>query len=113
MILQIVIDLPVCPYVLYILGEPYDWTLCKRLALEHGVCNISYYSHWLLCPNLYFSSLGMLNVKVVGVPASPFYSSAAYLQEPGAAPLARFAFCKQDSTLLEACRRLRIKSYIP
>lgn len=55
----------------------------------------------------------VLNMKVVGVPASPFYSSSAYLQEPGAAPLARFAFCKQDTTLVEACRRLRMKSYIP
>ena len=60
--------------------EPLDWTLCKRLATEYGV---------------------------VGVPASPFYSSADYLLEPNSSPLARFAYCKQDSTLEEASRRLR------
>ena len=28
-------------YVCVSVGEPYDWTLCKRLATEHGVCNLT------------------------------------------------------------------------
>lgn len=43
---------------------------------------------------------------VIGIPASPFYSRADYASHYGTGPLARFAFCKRDDTLLEAARRL-------
>jgi kynurenine--oxoglutarate transaminase/cysteine-S-conjugate beta-lyase/glutamine--phenylpyruvate transaminase len=77
--------LPQLPH-LETFSEPYDWSYLRMLAHEK---------------------------KVVGIPASPF-CSAFYL--PGATDrkaslaqwpsMARFAFCKKDSTLLEAQRRL-------
>lgn len=46
--------------------------------------------------------------RVVAVPASPFFCSADYQ----GGPLARFAFCKQDSTLLEAATRLQARRLV-
>jgi N-succinyldiaminopimelate aminotransferase len=42
-------------------------------------------------------------VKVAAIPVSAFYSPRG---AKAAKPLARFAFCKRDETLLEAARRL-------
>ena len=58
-------------------GVPKDWALCRYLAYEGGV---------------------------IAIPASPFYS------EPNkalAANYIRFAFCKGDDTLEEACERIQ------
>jgi aspartate/methionine/tyrosine aminotransferase len=64
------------------LDEPYDWRFCRKLALDYGV---------------------------IGIPASPFFSADSKVaQELG--PLARFAFCKQDETLLQASNRLKAKA---
>lgn len=68
------------------LNEPYDWKLCRQLCERHGV---------------------------VGIPGSVFFSDQS-LEEVdelggggnGREPMARFAFCKLDSTLEEAQRRL-------
>mmetsp|Transcript_5513 Transcript_5513/g.9043 ORF Transcript_5513/g.9043 Transcript_5513/m.9043 type:complete len:470 (+) Transcript_5513:3-1412(+) len=43
--------------------------------------------------------------RVIGIPASPFFSNPEE-----APPLARFAFCKTDDTLIEAARRLKTKT---
>lgn len=59
--------------------EPYDWQYCRKLAEEYGV---------------------------IGIPASPFFSSANYEKSMKLGPLARFAFCKKDATMVEARKRL-------
>jgi aspartate/methionine/tyrosine aminotransferase len=63
--------------------EPYDWSYLRMLAMTKGV---------------------------VGIPASPFFSEEAYGSAKGSARrypyMARFAFCKKDSTLLEVQSRL-------
>lgn len=64
--------------VLGSLDEPYDWQYCRLLVKERGV---------------------------VGIPASPFFSS-----ENNWPPMARFAFCKTDETLREAYTRLSVPS---
>jgi aspartate/methionine/tyrosine aminotransferase len=53
-----------------------DWALCRWLACEAGV---------------------------IAIPCAPFFSSA---HKHRAANLVRFAFCKSDETLIEACDRL-------
>ena len=60
--------------------EPYDWRYCRMLASQYGV---------------------------IGIPASPFFSSSASGALQGKGPMARFAFCKKDETLREATRRLK------
>ena len=58
-------------------GVTRDWAFCRWMALEGGV---------------------------IAIPASPFYS------EPNkelAANYIRFAFCKGDDTLEEACARIQ------
>lgn len=59
--------------------EPYDWRYLKHLALSKGV---------------------------VGIPASPFFSSQHYQRDNNLPPLGRFAFCKRDDTMLTAASRL-------
>ena len=59
--------------------EPYDWRFCRRLATDYGV---------------------------VAIPASPFFSPNSNVAE-SFGPLARFAFCKKDETLLKATERLK------
>lgn len=66
------IDLPLQDNFAY---EPYDWRYLKYLATEIGV---------------------------VGIPASPFFSSTSKNQ----IPMARFAFCKEDATLIAAAYKL-------
>ena len=58
--------------------EPYDWKYCRMLAEQKGV---------------------------IGIPASPFFSNS---HDSHQSPMARFAFCKRDGTLLEAARRLSL-----
>jgi aspartate/methionine/tyrosine aminotransferase len=58
-------------------NEPYDWHFCRMLAKEYGI---------------------------VAIPASPFFSSKEAANTMG--PMARFAFCKLDKTLLEAKKSL-------
>ena len=58
------------------LAEPLDWKLCRQLAADKNV---------------------------IGIPASSFFTKG-YEKKYG--PLARFAFCKLDETLLEASMRL-------
>ena len=57
-------------------NEPYDWKYCRMLAHTKGV---------------------------IGIPASPFFSGS---HDSETQPMARFAFCKRDGTLLEAASRL-------
>ena len=62
--------------------EAYDWRFCRRLATDYGV---------------------------IGIPASPFFSP----NSPAAdriGPMARFAFCKKDETLLLATSRLKAEA---
>ena len=67
------------PQQQYITGEPYDWKYCRYLTLKHGVA---------------------------AIPASPFFSTPDYQQKYNLKPMARFAFCKIDETLLDAKNRL-------
>ena len=62
-----------------VLDEPYDWKYLRYLVKQHSV---------------------------VGIPASPFFSRNDYDVYYKMPPLARFAFCKRDETLLEAKKRL-------
>jgi aspartate/methionine/tyrosine aminotransferase len=57
--------------------EPYDYKFCRYLAEEYGV---------------------------LGIPASPFFHTDVEGKMP---PMARFAFCKKDKTILEAAQRLK------
>lgn len=57
--------------------EPYDYKYCRYLAQEYGV---------------------------LGIPASAFFSPEVRGRVP---PMARFAFCKKDRTIVEAARRLK------
>lgn len=74
--------------------EPYDWRFCRQLVDQCGV---------------------------LGIPASPFFQTDNYATQrgqdfasvSGLPPLARFAFCKRDDTLLEAKRRLKTGSAQP
>jgi kynurenine---oxoglutarate transaminase / cysteine-S-conjugate beta-lyase / glutamine---phenylpyruvate transaminase len=59
--------------------EPYDWKFCRKLAKDYGV---------------------------VAIPASPFFSAESEVAD-SFGPLARFAFCKKDETLLKATARLK------
>ena len=59
--------------------EPYDWRFCRRLHAQYNV---------------------------IAIPASPFFSRSDYSTHYNLPPLARFAFCKRDETLVEATRRL-------
>lgn len=59
--------------------EPYDWRFCRKLAADYGV---------------------------VAIPASPFFSPDSEVAD-SFGPLARFAFCKKDETLLKATDRLK------
>lgn len=59
--------------------QPYDWLFCTKLAKDYGV---------------------------IGIPASPFFSSKESADKAG--PMARFAFCKKDETLILAANRLRM-----
>lgn len=62
--------------------ELYDWAYCRHLATEYGV---------------------------IGIPASPFFSNGdKSIRMYG--PMARFAFCKKDSTLINAANLLKAKS---
>ncbi len=62
--------------------ELYDWAYCRYLATEYGV---------------------------IGIPASPFFSNGD--KSIGMyGPMARFAFCKKDSTLINAANVLKAKS---
>ncbi len=63
-------------------NEPYDWQYCKTLAREVGV---------------------------IGIPASPFFvpESSTYKKF---GPMARFAFCKKDDTLLNAMNQIKKRS---
>ena len=61
--------------------EAYDWEYCRHLALTKGV---------------------------IGIPASPFLSAGTTTYKN--TYMARFAFCKKDSTLVEASKRLSSKS---
>lgn len=61
------------------MDEPYDWKYLRHLVRQHSV---------------------------VGIPASPFFSRSDYDTHYNMSPLARFAFCKRDETLLEAKNRL-------
>ena len=58
---------------------PYDWQFCRKLAIDYGV---------------------------VAIPASPFFSANSSVAE-SFGPLARFAFCKTDATLMKATERLK------
>lgn len=58
-------------------NEPYDYKFCRYLAKEYGV---------------------------LAIPASPFFYHDMSGRLP---PMARFAFCKKDKTVLEAARRLK------
>ena len=58
-------------------NEPYDWKLCRKIASDYGV---------------------------IGIPASSFFSPG---YEKTYGPLARFAFCKLDETLIEANLRFK------
>jgi aspartate/methionine/tyrosine aminotransferase len=60
-----------------LINEYYDWEYCKYLALSKGV---------------------------VGIPSSAFLSEKSSIHDLG--PMARFAFCKKDSTLVDASVRL-------
>lgn len=60
-----------------LIDEFYDWEYCKYLAITKGV---------------------------VGIPSSAFLSSTSSIHSIG--PMARFAFCKKDSTLVDASMRL-------
>ena len=67
------------------LNEPYDYKFCRYLAKEYGV---------------------------LGIPASPFFSSTGRSFDGGKSslarsPMARFAFCKKNKTILEASLRLK------
>lgn len=62
-------------------SEPYDWTFCRKLATDYGV---------------------------VAIPASPFFTENSSTAK-SLGPLARFAFCKKDETLIGA--RDRLKAY--
>lgn len=67
-------------------NDPYDWRYCRYLAQER---------------------------RVIGIPASPFFSRADYhIQQSNVGPLARFAFCKVDETILEAVQRLEADSKV-
>lgn len=57
-------------------GVTRDWALCRWLAAEAGV---------------------------IAIPTSPFFSAA---NKHLASNYVRFAFCKSDATIEEACRRL-------
>jgi kynurenine--oxoglutarate transaminase/cysteine-S-conjugate beta-lyase/glutamine--phenylpyruvate transaminase len=59
-------------------AEPYDWHFCRMLANDYGV---------------------------VAIPASPFFSSKEAADRMG--PMARFAFCKRDETLIKANKALK------
>lgn len=61
-------------------GEPYDWEYCRMLANKAGI---------------------------IAIPASPFFTprSAGGLYDT-VGPMARFAFCKQDATLILAAQKL-------
>jgi len=67
------------PSDIHALDEPYDWKYLRHLVRQHAV---------------------------VGIPASPFFSRNDYDIQYHMSPLARFAFCKRDETLLEAKKRL-------
>ena len=58
------------------LDEPYDWKLCRKIAKDYNI---------------------------IGIPASSFFTPG-YEKQYG--PLARFAMCKKDETLIEARRRM-------
>ena len=49
-------------------------------------------------------------IIAIGIPASPFFSRNDYDTYYNIPPLARFAFCKRDDTLLEAQKRLSSKN---
>lgn len=71
--------LPILPESIVPPGpEAYDWRYCRMLAERYGV---------------------------MGIPASPFFSSASAEKQYG--PMARFAFCKKDETLRAATERLK------
>ena len=55
-----------------------DWAFCRWIAKEAGV---------------------------IAIPASPFFSAP---NKHLARDLVRFAFCKSDATILEACERLEL-----
>lgn len=63
----------------FISNEFYDWEYCRDLAIKKGV---------------------------ISIPASPFFSNVELIAKLG--PMARFAFCKKDSTLEQASRKLQI-----
>ena len=69
-----------------VVPEPYDWRFCRKLATEYGV---------------------------IGIPASPFFSSTSSNSNSDEStsldfgPMARFAFCKQDETLVGAANQLK------
>jgi kynurenine--oxoglutarate transaminase/cysteine-S-conjugate beta-lyase/glutamine--phenylpyruvate transaminase len=59
-------------------SEPYDWRFCRKLAIDYGV---------------------------VAIPTSSFFTANSSTAET-LGPLARFAFCKKDETLIGARDRL-------
>jgi len=68
--------------------EPYDWLFCIKLAKEYGV---------------------------IGIPASSFFSSFSSKgksTQPPVPPMARFAFCKKDETLILVRDRLRFEARV-
>jgi aspartate/methionine/tyrosine aminotransferase len=74
-----------------ILNEPYDWKYCRMLAHDYGV---------------------------VGIPASPFFSSTSSEDSPSSPSytgvcMARFAICKKDETLQLAARKLMSSPNLP